>query len=717
MFFIIALTFLSAGRAQANSRIQYENPGARAKIVLADLSRLTGSRLLVAPETADEVLVLRCQNDPLDVVMQRIAWAVDGEWKQEPAGIRLIRSSDQQRAEETRELEAKASRYREALSKIRKQFEAIPEFNAENSTKFADEIAKRRQTKVANADANADFREFGDIQRLGPMGRAMGQFASEFDPYDLAKLPVRYRAVYSTQPTPSERPLPSDAEDIVRRFAREQSTWSAAATERGLANASSSTGIAATMRGLNENEIGKVLLTAIKYNGDAQTMLNLVIADRNGMVLRFGHEMITFEGVPLTQLAKESGAPGQPRIPVPTDMIDLSKLWTWQAKSPPSAKTLSFLTHPEAHDPLSIQAGRFLLLTARAKGISMVVDLPDSAIGFPFPQKAFVADSFLDNFGQTCERGPARDWIGYRPLAPAHNRANRANREAMGRYLRRCVEGKALSIDELATFAVELPDNYSNNTPNLLRLAVTADRKFENSDEHLMRLYGNLDDAQRAAARQGMLQLGALNDGAKQALDAYVHEPVVPLELAANLNPTPAQAAYAEAFHKGILYEPSECLPDGIPANGLLRISISSDDVARAPLHMIGNESSGELEGGQVLTPADVARERFRVSRADLFPTSPNANRPTVSRLQFGKRIEYHFKFQFTPEISLSDTLESEDFGDGNFLAYDALPESFRNQVDNEVAKLTQKYANAKPGQAGSTTQVRANPPPAQRRL
>jgi len=714
---LMALVFAVRAVPQAATpdvKITYRTTALNAKAVLKDLSKVAGIPLTTTPTTADEVLVIRFKNEPLADAMKRIAWAVEGEWKSQGEGFVLARSSEIVHNEERRELALNIKMMKEGLDERRKSLADAQTFNADEAGKLATQVnalVKRFNPQEQNSTF---WREKDKLQSAGPLGRALSRLAILFDPEELANMPTQSKVVYALDPTNAQRRLSPAAGDIVQAYLDEQSVWAEAAARQQIHNPEfngttySLGDLTGGLEPLTRDKFGKMLLSVYRWNGMLPScQFELQIADKQGKVVGRASTNIMPTYAKLESFLTAKPPADAKQLDVPAETAAMLKIYRLQRDESPIVESLRRkLLQPEALDPLGFATGNLLMICADEKDAQMVVDLPDTMLESYFVDgKKFVPDWFLSRVSYPyLEKSPEATGIGFRPLYPASEREHRVDRSALGTFLRRYAQGTPPSIDEQASMALSLPRQSENGLPNTLRMGVMRDQ-LSTPDENVLRFYGHLDDEAKLAAIKGNLKLSQLPPGCKEDLGRILSAQYVNLNY---VQPTGNQDPEAwNRFYNGIYREPTEFMPDGLTASSYLHITVTNDTVARVPQRYVGQASYG----AQTMTPQDMAWQIFASSRTDLFPWMATQGQSVpMNKLQYGSRAQLQFTFQFTPQIMMSQALESLDMGDGRYYTLDELPEAFRKQLNEQIELTKKSYANVQPGQFSPN--IHASPPP-----
>jgi len=714
---LIALVFAVRAHPQAATpdvKITYRTTALNARAVLKDLSKAAGITLTTTPTTADEVLVIRLKNEPLADAMKRIAWAVEGEWKPQGDGFVLGRSADIVREEERRELALSVQMLKEGLDQRRKSLAETQAFSADEAGKLATQVnalVKRFNPQEQNSTF---WRDKDKLQSAGPLGRALSSLAILFDPEELATMPTQSKVVYSLTPTNAQRPLSPAVGDIIQTYLDEQSVWAEAAARQQIHNpefngTSYSLGDLTTgLEPLTREKFGKMLLSVYRWNGMLPScQFDLQIADKQGKVVGRASTNIMPSYAKLEGFLTAKPPADAKKLDVPAEAAAMLKLYRSQRDGSPIFETLrKKLMQPEANDPLGFATGTLLMLCADEKDAQMVVDLPDTMLESYFVDGSkFVPDWYLSRvIYPYLEKSPDASGIAFRPLYPASEREHRVNRAALGAFLRRYAQGAPPSIDEQAAMALSLPRQSENGLPTTLRMGVMRDQ-FNAPDENMLRFYGHLDDDGKLAAIKGNLKLSQLTPGCQEDLGRMLSAQYVNLNYVQTTGNQDPESW--NRFYNGIYKEPTEFMPEGFPSSAYLHMTVTNDTVARVPQRYVGQASYG----AQTMTPQDMAWQIFATSRTDLFPWMATQGQSVpMNKLQYGSRAQLQFTFQFTPQIMMSQALESLDMGDGRYYTLDELPEAFRKQLNEQIELTKKSYANVQPGQFSPN--IHASPPP-----
>ncbi len=703
------LALLACGMAFAQDlgrKVSFECQATPAKEVVQRLSSLCGVPLLTAPQTENEVLALRIRDLPLEEVMGRIASAVDGTWRQESDGYRLIRPPGMLHAEQDREFANRVDQYRKEQAIIREELQNRPEFSPTAAEALAKEARDAIKSFNPNSVSNVFWQRTQTLAKRAPIGRVMSEIAPLLDPKELASLEPLIKVVYSSSPTPMQRALPDKVWPLIKRFVAEQNVWVDAAQRYRLANPSigytvwSTGGLADYIDG-PMGAPAKVLLTEFKSSAGTYVQLELILADSHGKVIARASDGIGMNRPDSTASKPAKAIPGEQQIQMPDRAKSLYKALRTRTHAneqiPPDLREV--LLHPELTDPLALLASDPLLQVAHIRDLNLVAVLTDGRAGQPYldPDRPVSVDAYLGQLRLLEQTVKVQDgWLVCVPKRPAQERACQADRKVLGEFLRDLGKNGTLTIEERASFALRLPDQAVNALPEMLA-SMIAPQGVNYFNPNILRFYGSLQPEQRRQLPRG-LPLGSLTPYQSN----FVYRMLAGQSASLQFQPPPGAMnsdAY-NAFYNGILREPTEALPNGIPANGILRVI---DQTTEAAFSTPKSSSQFARFDEQSFTADDLAWQMFMHSRTDLFPgMDGNDFQPNLDELAMGRRRNMTFTFQFTPMISMLESLEETTKSPGRGTAFPNLPKAFVNQVQERIDSISKSYQNARLGPAGA---------------
>jgi len=711
-----ALAVAFGADQQSDPKITLTVQASYAKLAIRQLGEAAHVQLLTSPQTANDIVSFRLQDVPLSEAVKQIADAVDGKWKQEGATFRLIRTADQQNAEVKDELNQAVERIRKLIQKREDELQKMRPWSSDE----ADALATKAASLIKKFDPSR--KNFGTWYYQGdrlsdetPIGRAFTRIAATFDPAELAELPKDIKTVWSSNPTPTEKPLQADALPIIEDFLKEQGDWANAIDKIDL-TAPTTNGLTHYVGALGDfkedagGKVFKVLLTVTPQGTNFGFYVELMAFNQKGKKVAWTNTVLT---------SADDRAKTPPANAAPGDdekiKLDADVQAFFEKRNDPQGlanskklkdSLINKLLHPEKPDPLSILMSSKLIQAANIKRMNMVAHLTDNmfyADGNTSTTGVSV-DEFLRKIDSvTTISAPDGGWLVVKPKRPNECRTYQADRTELGKYLRRLSSGRPLSLDEQAAFALSLPDPLCNFLPwqlcNLLKLP-----RVDDYDPAMLRFYGLLTADQKERMMHDGLTFGSLRVEQLECVKRMLYR------TRSRLGYTPPKGEEKrfdfDLFYNGLWHEPTECLPNGIPPQGLIKLTVENSNVVMAT--SFNPDSNGTP--GPAFSAQDLAFQKYSQEHPEQFPGANDAShRFNLGHFQFGPQVKMTFLFQFTPTLSLDNTLEDTNLKDFQTMTMDDLPSDFKKQFQDAYNHYVMAYANTKPGQVNGGGSV---PPP-----
>lgn len=191
------------------------------------LSRASGMKLDNVPALADEVVLARLKNAPIDTALNHLAEAMCAKWVDRPGGIRRLTPDPaaERRIEQAKEA-AREKDFVEGLRYIKKRLSEEPQELDADAVKAT---AKKKEAEVKRNELSQAARDLEHMFQSGNAGeetagwRAAGQIALLIDPKVLLAMPDAAREVWAENPTPMQHPFPDGSDPILARYRRELS--------------------------------------------------------------------------------------------------------------------------------------------------------------------------------------------------------------------------------------------------------------------------------------------------------------------------------------------------------------------------------------------------------------------------------------------------------------------------------------------------------------
>ena len=574
---------------------------ARAPVLVAEVAKATGRHLEVSPALGNEVLMVSVQDARLGDVLAKLALAATATWQPIEGGYRLVADGG------ARSVEASAERAR------RRQ--AI-----EENLKKKAEAAKA----APKADPGAAF-----------MGAFMGSrsvdaFVPMIDLAAVAAMPSGDRIVFATGPTPAQRPLRGDPTSVVAGWIAQHNE---SARKMASDTASMPEGMDALMKGplgdrfkrMSRPILGnptKVIVVASRgampFFGGSGLNVRLEVrgygADGSVLIEETG----SLDGDMMGLLASLTGAKTAPAsdkatpIAYSDDAKSLAGLSSLPglssmggvARGPkPSASLKKLLLSSSANDPLALIPGEGLVALAKARRKPLVACLPDGA----YPAMLSAAPpKTVEDVEEGLKTGPMRlvpdaEFLVVKAAEPDTARRTRLDRSALGTLLRAVEDHEAPSLDELSAFAAASPAP-SQNPLSMAMLTLFVPGTMNSMSGMVswdaLRLYAALAPAQRQSLASGAkIPFNAIAPGGQAALQTMLYGAsggVTVEREGVSSEPDPLSIGIKMAMGGGSTDardEPTEVAPSGLPANGYLQASVTTEPIVR-PLAADGPSAS-----------------------------------------------------------------------------------------------------------------------------
>ena len=652
--------------------LNYECRATTVQTILADLSGRSKVSIEAVPELRNEVLVISVADQPLETILKGIAQCVEGDWRFQNGGLRLVVDADHRKKTERKERQAKLAAILEGIKDRAKKADQNPLSSPEGL------ITKLLQ----GIDASA-------LVDLGPNGRI----------------------VFSTEPTRMQLPLGSGATEQIDAFVKQHNANIPAASE-GIDKALSKLDAnqVEAIKSLTQDptktigQIQKVVMVVTKLSLGIldMTQIQLKFYDPNGRVAFSAQSIFTLKGDEMSQLIesatskKKAESPTTP-IEYSTDskaLLDSTKgmmMGSYGLRFTP--ELLAKLLTPTKYDPLSFDVTDELLAYAKAKKKPLIACVPDTAGGLSFGSLTGGVKT-VESIDQDLHSGKQMilvDDSKFLILAPSHpsfSRSIRLDRVVLETLLKRS-EGKQIpSLDDLADYAKSAPDPAFGGIGQMyLTLLVPGgtQQSLEGSvNWNMLRLYAQLSPDTRIALRRGAkVLLGNLSPDQRICLESIVYGANSTLTVARSTKQE-TQPSFMKlisgASNQDYRDEPTEAVPNGITSDGTLDLNLSQEPFA-FPI----NSNETRTMGAMAVLDADELAI-FRMLREDKNMAQLSAFLPKFGQMKVGTRDVMTFVFHIAPDISAKQVLKDHRLPDtAQLVTEDNLPSDFQKLVNEKL--------------------------------
>ncbi len=488
-----------------------------------------------SPQTRDDVVVVSVKEVPLNAFREHLATAIGARWRNDGGVLRLGRPQDlvalQEKAERAIEIKAVTA----GLQTLRQKVAAQTLFDAPS----AESLAKKFDALVTKYKGH-----LGDSPGLEaviafepqtPAGRFAIAAVASLTPAQIVDVAPGERIVYSTNPTRMQQMLPGDLSQATQRFQTEQDLYTSAiqryGTEKTKYWAFNGRDTPQTSSGETS---GLMLVTGRSpYNPNLTVHLRTVRSDGT-----FGPGASSLLDLPVEETSPqplmEGATPlsaGSLKFMAALDQFKAGKTFL------SDHALLDELTHPETHDPLSYIAADGVLAVANQQNV--IACLPDSGFIEPAfdsvtPAKTLDLRKFSLWLTKNCEVTQANGWMVASPRKMIETRSLRVDRDVVGQFFRKAIHDDGASLEDMAQFVCQMPQNYMDSIVPMLAFFVLPDLNAGISDRNveLLRVYGRMTSEQRTVLRGGNpVQVQVLNEASHADLNHLIYRADAPIQV------------------------------------------------------------------------------------------------------------------------------------------------------------------------------------------
>lgn len=702
----LILAFAAASLIVRADKVSFETGARPASTVIHELGAKLGQPLGVSNALAAEPLVISVRDVEPEVLLEKIAEVTHAAWEHDREKLWLRRPPAMEKALVNQEVAADAVRFKAAIAKLLESPAVNRKFTASDAAKLTADTER-----LMNPEDNT-IRQTPEVMKLAdrsPGFRAMALLLAKMNPADLASATRQKRAVFATNPTQRQLPLPNGAGAIFDEYLNKHALFVKATEDYWQQHERPSSrfgvwGIARGewMKGNPKLGLGKAMLQVFRAGSSINFALTLGDTNGNALVeadVRIELPSIEPKVIPLT--VKEQPLQRSPvsteitgiinRHPSETGYMEMvtsgpkgeKRLRVPAATPSPlagiSPELAEFLSKPETHDPMSLGASEVLLAFGKEVHADVVADLDDRCWSDVQESltKGSTAGSII-NAAAFQSRNTAdlqTGWLMVAPRQPVLATLNRTNRAALGVLLRSLEDQKFLSLDQICRFALgqEKPVGDGELEMVYMRLinAGAANRAYNPDDWLMYRVYGSMAPSQRQALFGGRpVRWMNLSSAAKDNLAKLVFEG------GATADVVLPGGKKMDSWEEPILADWTQLLPDG-----LLDIEITAKSTLEPAVFAV-NSKTGASEFASVSTLAGFAYVRETPSL-----NKYSANLPAYDRFTAASVSKLAFHFATSPNVSFSKEL-SDGATDPGAPATDVMPADFNAKVSAELASL-----------------------------
>jgi len=725
-FISLALALVATAISQnASPKITYTSVAVPVNRALTEIGKQASLHLEAVPAISSEVLILRVKDVPLDELMKRIATTTSGEWQPIDGGYRLIPNNLVRRQEEQTEKNA----YVAGLSKT--LGELVKSLNPPPPPKNTGTKTKGKGEDDAAAEEMAAQFGFGASQT--PAGKAVIKLMQGIGVQNLASIDEKSRIVYSTNPTRMQRALPGNWNAVLTQLVTEHNTYATKLQKEKAENAVNAVEETEQMKKLKEmfgnfeddmkpieGTPTKAILVCSRQQLFGGLSIVLKVYNEKGQVIITGEQTLASVDSDFSQLVQEKVAEAKgekkpTQTPVAEKPIEFSAT-TKEFQASTNFMTMATggsklsdelkvkLLNPEMYDPLSFADSEALIEIANRRNEQLVADLPDemqSIFGMAISttgggeggaSKNVTPTAYLAQIKNNVAVTEADGWLTAKAVKPAEARRKRFDRAALGQFIRAADAKGAISLDDLAAYALKADSPMENQGP-MMYIIMFAPNAMQSglqgaTDWDMLRFYGALSPtSKKMLVDGGRLPFSQLNPTQAAALRQMAFGPNESLTLDEDEKkgdtglPKIWKSMFMRAAGGDYRTEPTEVMPNGLPAEGFVTLNFTNEHVAKAT----GNVPA--MMANATLGADELALFKFMSESESMQQFS--AMMPKIEEVKLGKREVYDFKFIVAQGVSMSQSLNNDSFDSRQgSVKMTNLPDDFQKQIQERMAVI-----------------------------
>lgn len=679
---------LVAQNPQAEPRLNYTAAAFPIQRICADLSTQVGVKLRVTDDLANEPLVVRFKDVPLNEALGKIASTVRAEWVRGKEEILLTRPQKLQQKLEEEEYELRLAQVREGIAATRKRLSDQGLLGAAEAQSLVAEFARLENMDPERRNSMAVRQQTAQLNASTPGARFAARIIATLDPEQVANLPEDERIVLSNLPNRMQHPI---------------ANWNPAWMDQLVAE--NNHYVAAMERQMGREKLAESLVRRMEPRGDLKVLadlragnINIKIADSDGRIHAFAYLNFLFPDA-LDRRAKLDEAQRLSRSR-PIELNPLTRELTQRIRSatnrdpaahPPSQAVLQFLQSPEMNDPLSAGFGDILLGYAENEGLNVAAYAPDRTMYWSLvqartePVRADVFFAGLDVL-RSVDVAINEKWVTIAPVMPLETSRSRTPRNVLGDFIRHVAREGYVSIDSAGRLAIQHKDRQLELARSYLSLLYGTQSNALFSDLDVLRFYGSLSpELKNPAPGKRTLPLSDFNSYQQE----LIHRLVYRGGYLQDRKNTGEQEAWEEALWS-VANDPTEAFPDGLPDE--TQVSLEFYELGEYLVKQ-GSGNGGGFEHGNTL--GGIAWHYAQMQRTDLYPFMAQQG---IMQIWPAEMMEVHITVNPSQRWYVSSLL-SENRKTGRGMTVDQFIENLtpeaRAVFDEEVRKANEYFKTA----------------------
>lgn len=656
-----------------------------------------------------EIVAFNVKDVPLATVKEKLAKAVVGEWTTATDGTEYLGPDVS-----ARNILARAD------------LQARKESIAKTLKKLQDSLTAKQPEDVEGIPTMG----FGMGMGGGAANRLTIQLSFGLQAADLAAVPKGGRVVYSTSPNAMQKPLNVPGlQKYVDEFVAANNKEASVATdpfegkdpaeEEKLAQAEKLFGMMMPKLKKIETPPTKILVIVERggmFAGMGDSLeLRVVAFDGAGSVLAngsaslespFGEAVRASVEVAAAQLKgqekpKEEVKPHDPKLDKKIELSPLTiefKSMTsgaemMQSDKQPSPELWARILRPDLYDPLSYDVSESLLAMSDVEGTNMIAAIPDDAVdmgGMMRGGKEQTVFSFKESLkgNKSVKVETVDGWTLLSSTHPLTSTAMRVDRVSLAKLLESTQKSMVPTLDAMAAYAAINPPIMETPVvmPTLMFAAPNAISMGMRGvqDWPMLRLYGLLGAPERETLKRGQtLPFAGVNSGAQGILKQMVFGAGGRFQIGPDVEEkglgfmAMAMSMMGQRLDS-FKQEPTELLPNGLPAQGGLSLNL------KAGHFIMADSKAGMAKFFGAMGPEEYSMLKYFSEEPKM--AAAGGMMPKIDKFKVGERDTLDFRLLLAADVTQKHTLMDHRMGkDAATVGESALPADFMAEVEKQM--------------------------------
>lgn len=375
------------------------------------------------------------------------------------------------------------------------------------------------------------------------------------------------------------------------------------------------------------------------------------------------------------------------------------------ARLPVSDAWRRAMNQPEKSEPLGFAVSELFMGLAAQHGTNLVASLPDQAL-VPLSARArqtFTPSQLLEIAKSSLELNVEEKdgWLSVMPKYPALARENRVDRDELGILLSGIQKEGRMSLDALARYANSRRNPVPTPGFDARYVSVLHPQSFNDFNQatfnwRMLQLYAQLTMGQRQhLSNNGTLSLGSLSPSQSNVVRSMVYDD----QNGPMLMPDPTESGPREETRTSFVMrqggqimtyggnggkltdERTEFLPNGVPTNGELKLTLSTEE------GVVASRKDGGAD------PRYFTAESYGAYMGlapNILIAGTNApSMPQYDQFRPATMRTLDFQFQLSPRAYMTKQLRDSWSPPGaRDVAFNGLPDEFRAKAEEAAKRM-----------------------------